>query len=138
MVSSLNDFLIIISFYCLNVYSGYSKFQIVALWWLFFFSFKSFPTAKNNKITLHLGLELYVHFLLCSDGFALIMVFIGRWNLLTTLKHVHFTLAYLEYLKDFMLALNLSLMVHSCPSKKVYFMQNLDMHHFSSQKISKD
>lgn len=53
-------------------------------------------------------------------------------------EHVHFTLAYLEYLKDFMLALNLSLMVHSCPSKKVYFAQNLDMHHFSSQKISKD
>lgn len=25
-------------------------------------------------------------------------------------EHVHFTLAYLEYLKDFMLALNLSLM----------------------------
>lgn len=84
----------------------------------FFFSFKSFPTAKNNKITLHLGLELYVHFLLCSDGFALIMVFIGRWNLLTTLKHVHFTLAYLEYLKDFMLALNLSLMFILVHQKK--------------------
>lgn len=84
----------------------------------FFFSFKSFPTGKNNKITLHLGLELYVHFLLCSDGFALIMVFIGRWNLLTTLKHVHFTLAYLEYLKDFMLALNLSLMFILVHQKK--------------------
>lgn len=33
-------------------------------------------------------------------------------------EHVHFTLAYLEYLKDFMLALNLSLMFILVHQKK--------------------